>query len=317
MPAGGMMGGGPVLGRVELAGGSGDLEHSPIPQLPAGMSAEQRIDLYHEYLESLFANSEQFLIFQAAGDQDAYVQYRFSETGLYGEVGSRQWGTVGFAPTMTSGVTEALLALGFTGGGPGSNFGRDGIEADAAAVAELTENLFHAAYRLPADFAVSGQLGSGGAAAQHGADIQTLNDELIQQYLDHYELGFTRGDSGTFDVPRSYEPCLGRGLLVQLARRGEEGTVLEMLVSPDRTTPHPRWSDMLDACNEWNMVKRWPKVYLREVAPEHGERQALIHCEASIALGAGVHWPLLKDWLDEMIGTTWDFWRWMTAERGL
>jgi hypothetical protein len=152
-----------------------------------------------------------------------------------------------------------------------------------------------------ADFAVVAGLGANGRDAQ-GA--MALTDEVIQRHLDKYELDYTRGPQGWFDVVRTYEPWLGRGVTVQIARCGPRDSILQILVIPDRRTPPARWPDMLDACNEWNALQRWPKVYIREARSDSGRREGEVVAEASIDLGAGAAQALVAEWTDQMIGTS-------------
>lgn len=149
-------------------------------------------------------------------------------------------------------------------------------------------------------------------------DIGQQIDEAIEHFVSRYELPHTRDAYGGFEVPRSYEPGLGRGLIVHLGRRGAEASILQILVQTDRLTPAARWADMLQACNEWNTLQRWPKVYLVEGGPEaQGFQAGQLVCEASIDLTSGLNTAFLSDWINEMIGSSFDFWTWMTTEKGL
>lgn len=143
-------------------------------------------------------------------------------------------------------------------------------------------------------------------------------DEAVQAFVDRYELPHARDASGGCEVPRSYEPGLGRGLTVHFGRRGLEETILQVLVHTDRIVPPVRWDDVLHACNEWNTMLRWPKVFLVESCPEpQGFHAGQVVCEASVDLKGGLNGSFLADWINEMVGQSFDFWSWMTTEKGL
>ena len=143
-------------------------------------------------------------------------------------------------------------------------------------------------------------------------------DDVIEGLLDRYKLAYTRAADGSYELPRSYEAWLGRAVMVHISRHGIAGTILHVSVTPDRLTPEPRWDDVRDACNEWNALTLWPKVYLREEDPDaQGIRVGRVVGEGSLELKRGVHPAFLDDWINGMIGTNFDFWKWMTQVKGL
>ncbi|MHB1500778.1 MAG: TY-Chap domain-containing protein [Candidatus Dormibacteria bacterium] len=117
------------------------------------LDEDQRRQMAEEALgELLDSGKERAYVVFSNLDQpdDEYVQF-FLEDGLvYGEVGSRDWGT---APrSLPLEAVERLAELGFVRFP--INYGRAGLAPDGPALAELLETLFRLAYGTPPKFAL-------------------------------------------------------------------------------------------------------------------------------------------------------------------
>lgn len=96
------------------------------------------------------ATDRQFLVVIDGHEGDQFVQFQRRNGILYGEVGSREWTSdVDSGRRIDDDATARLAAFGFTGGGPKHNFGRDRLAQSAPYLAELTLELFEAAYGTP------------------------------------------------------------------------------------------------------------------------------------------------------------------------
>lgn len=175
-------------------------------------------------------------------------------------------------------------------------------------------------YELPPDIDRPA-LAEGGHREQQTTDsraVAAAADEGLQSFIKRFGLAHTRDVDGGFELSRSYEAWLGRGVFLQFALRGQDRTVLQFLTTPDRTTPAQRWHDVLDACNEWNLSRHWPKAYFLEDVPEmHGNRVGQIAAEAAVDLGRGGDSAAVADWAADMVGAAFDFWHWLTTVKGL
>ena len=93
------------------------------------------------------AQNGDMIIFNDPVDDQQFVQFAVSADLLLGEVGSRQWGGDKSRPLGRD--AERLLRLpGFTDGGPETNYFRDRLPRNPAALAKLTAQLFQQAYGL-------------------------------------------------------------------------------------------------------------------------------------------------------------------------
>jgi hypothetical protein len=105
-----------------------------------------RLALYEKELRRLLQSGREhdFVIFEVARQPDQYVQFMIHDGTIYGEVGSRQWGSDGIR--LKEAAEAALACLGFGGGGREKNYSRDRLPKEPRRLACLTELLFGAAY---------------------------------------------------------------------------------------------------------------------------------------------------------------------------
>lgn len=87
------------------------------------------------------------VVFKRRDRRDEYVQFYLHDHLFHGEVGSREWGSPG--RPLPAGAVERLAALGFLQTDANPNYVRDGLPPDPEALAQLTLDLFRAAYDVP------------------------------------------------------------------------------------------------------------------------------------------------------------------------
>ena len=81
-----------------------------------------------------------------------------------------------------------------------------------------------------------------------------------------------------------------------LAEKGQEGTFV-----------------IISACNDWNCDQRWPKAYLNAV--KFGRQDfGWVETSVDIPVGAGMHRRLVEEVVDEAVGATLRFFRFLNEK---
>jgi hypothetical protein len=116
------------------------------------MIRSDRVAFLESMLDAFLTRGKEdgFVTFELDGAGDEYVQFRLHADGVVGEVGSRQWSE----PERPLGpdAVSKLAELGFTGGGPERNFARAALPVSTGELAELTDQLFVAAYGVDDEY---------------------------------------------------------------------------------------------------------------------------------------------------------------------
>ena len=267
-----------------------------------------------------------FVIIEDADQPDQFVQFKLHDGVVYGEVGSRQW-VEPYKPLAEDAVI-ALRRLGFTGGGPQQNYSVDGLPVDALALARLTEELFHTGYgrRTGLDLVVSTNNEALYARLEgHGAWVgRLMSDELDRVKpvdLDDVERLLRRRSCRVFKDQETgwlmtfwdWDDTLGTEVKVWF-RVEAEGKVLRISGGPDRPIRGKRrWPQVIRACNDWNCDQRWPKAYLNAV--KFGREDfGWVETSVDIPVTAGMHRRLVEEVVDEAVGATLRFFRFLNEK---
>ena len=120
-----------------------------MPEDEDDRQVERQIDAGEQALRRVVDSGQDpaTVVFKRTDRRDEYVQFYLHDHLFHGEVGSREWGSDG-RPLPPQAV-ERLAALGFLQTDANPNYVRDGLPPDPKALAQLTLDLFRAAYDVP------------------------------------------------------------------------------------------------------------------------------------------------------------------------
>ncbi len=267
------------------------------------MKSSDRIEFFEDLLDTFLARSKEkgYIVFEAAGHPDEYVQYKLHGGRVYGEVGSRQW-TEPERPLPAPAV-EGLERIGFTGGGPEKNFAKDGLPASKAELAVLADSLFRTAYDLDEEFSpVVREVNLQDVTPPRA---EPFTREMIEADLCQRGVHFLRDEDGDFRVDLNCEGSPEQ-VIVWLVAEGDGDTTYRITgLAPHRPVPST-WAEALERCNAWNREHRWPKAV---VFGGEDDWRIVGHCD--IDLAAGVTRPQIASVTNRTVDGILEFWTWL------
>lgn len=131
-------------------------------------------------------------------------------------------------------------------------------------------------------------------------NIEPLTPELIERYLDLYNLKFFRGR----DRDRDREEFLilmsgGESRLhIHIGIGGPDRNVLAIRVTPVENYAAAERARLMELVNEWNRDTYWPKAFVRETS---NPAQVGVAGETSFPLGDGIHFEAFTRYIDHTL----------------
>jgi Putative bacterial sensory transduction regulator len=145
--------------------------------------------------------------------------------------------------------------------------------------------------------------------------ITPFDKEMIVTHMKSRELEYDVDDDGDFRFALAVENGNNINMAVFLGAEGTNGDVLSIRGIGMVNIPPDGWMQVMSACNQWNIDRRYPKAALviSELdEPVGGATQTgQVHLMAHYPLGAGVTQPLVDDLITETLGGGLQFWQWM------
>ena len=287
------------------------------------MKRADRLELIKEVLDVFLGSpvDKTFLTIESADHPDDYVQFIFHDGGvLYGEVGSHGWSED--AIPLAQRASQALMKLGFTGGGRRKNFKSDTLAQDSEWLAGLVERAFVAGYGMRhfADpvFATTHQPTAHWlqkVEAWVRAPTLPPNRRLVHVTIDTIrELLEGRGLKVFADAEGGLMTFWGwkpeYGTEVKLWFRLEsDGEIYSISATSDRPLPVKGWNGARVRCNEWNSKHRWPKAHLCVVSD--GKREGgFLELAADLPVGCGTSPCMLDDFTSRAVKGSFEFFTW-------
>jgi Putative bacterial sensory transduction regulator len=146
--------------------------------------------------------------------------------------------------------------------------------------------------------------------------ITPFDEDMIITHLANRGIEAEIDDDGDHRFALAVDGNEELALVVFLGAEGTNDDVLAIRCIGMVSIPPEGFLQVMSACNQWNIERRYPKAALvvSEVAtPEaDGPQQtAQVHLMCHFPLGAGVTQPLVDDLINETVGGALQFWQWM------
>jgi Putative bacterial sensory transduction regulator len=145
--------------------------------------------------------------------------------------------------------------------------------------------------------------------------VMPFDRDMIETHLTAREMEWDIDDDGDFRFGLNVDET-DITLAVFLGAEGANEDVLSIRCVAMAAIPGEGWMQVISACNQWNVERRYPKAALVisqvEGAPaDQPQAAGQVHLSAHYPLGAGVTQPLVDDLISETIGGALQFWQWM------
>jgi hypothetical protein len=153
--------------------------------------------------------------------------------------------------------------------------------------------------------------------------IAPFDRDMIVEHLTSRSIEYDIDDDGDFRFGLSIEGNDDFPLAVFLGAEGTNEDILVLRAIGMVAIPQEGWMQVMSACNQWNIERRFPKAALvisnvepgnvepGDGVPEGTTQAGQVHLMAHFPLGAGVTQPLVDDLISENIGGALQFWQWM------
>jgi hypothetical protein len=146
--------------------------------------------------------------------------------------------------------------------------------------------------------------------------ITPFDKDMIVTHLANRGIEADIDDDGDYRFALEVEGSEDLTLVVFLGAEGTNDDVMAVRCIGMVAIPPEGFLQVMSACNQWNIERRYPKAALvvsEGDNPETGERQqsAQVHLMCHFPLGAGVTQPLVDDLINETVGGGIQFWQWM------
>jgi Putative bacterial sensory transduction regulator len=146
--------------------------------------------------------------------------------------------------------------------------------------------------------------------------ITPFEKEMIVTHMKSRELEYDVDDDGDFRFALSVDGDSDVALAVFLGAEGANGDILSIRCIGMVSIPPDGWMQVMSACNQWNIERRYPKAALviseiEEPVQDGPTQSGQVHLMAHYPLGAGVTQPLVDDLITETVGGALQFWQWM------
>jgi hypothetical protein len=143
------------------------------------------------------------------------------------------------------------------------------------------------------------------------AGITPLSREMIKDHLERNDLKFMIDQDGDFRVDFAAFADGAPETTVWITIEGANEDIFVIRVIGQKAVAKTMWPQLVAACNQWNMEKRYPKAFLF-IPSDTSELFGQIHLEGQFPLAAGVTQPQLDEFISTVIGTGFSFWQWLT-----
>ena len=116
-----------------------------------------------------------------------------------------------------------------------------------------------------------------GAPRQVG--VRPFDRDMVRDHLDRNGLKFFVDQDGDYRVDFSAFSDAGYEITIWLTAEGtNEDIFVIRALAPNVSVPKTIWLDVMQACNTWNMEKRYPKAFLF-LPPDSDDLYGAIHLE--------------------------------------
>jgi Putative bacterial sensory transduction regulator len=157
-------------------------------------------------------------------------------------------------------------------------------------------------------------IGRDAAGGARRVGVQPFERSMIKDHLERQNLKYLVDQDGDFRVDFAAFSDDGYELTVWMTAEGTNEDIFVIRTIANARIPKTLWLDVMQACNQWNMEKRYPKAFLF-LPNDPEELFGSIHLEGQFPLAAGVTQPVLDEFINTIIGTSFSFWEWIVSSR--
>ena len=144
--------------------------------------------------------------------------------------------------------------------------------------------------------------------------VQPFDRGMVKDHLERQSLKYLVDQDGDFRVDFAAFSDEGYELTVWLTAEGTNEDIFVIRTIANARIAKTLWLDVMQACNQWNMEKRYPKAFLF-LPTDSDELFGAIHLEGQFPLAAGVTQPILDEFINTIIGTSFSFWEWIVGSK--
>lgn len=145
------------------------------------------------------------------------------------------------------------------------------------------------------------------------AIVSIFDQDMIERALTSEKLNFVKQDQNNYLLNFEYDDERGCEIHVLLSIDGQQNEIFAMRAFTDREIPKTQWAEIIMLCNTWNKMSRWPKAYLNA---DDTDTIGTIMLEEQIDLSKGIHDGLLLDYINTVLVSAFQFYKWMHQEKG-
>lgn len=156
--------------------------------------------------------------------------------------------------------------------------------------------------------------------------VQDLSEAMLVRWAETEDYSCFRCPSRGILVDFRYSLKSHRRLTFQAWASGKDGNILVVQITSDCRVAPEDFVSALRLCNAWNQEYRWPRAMVEQdyrtvdagkdppPAPEEVDLREQTHpgrlvLDFQVPLSAGIHQYGLEAILNNMLETSWDFWR--------
>ena len=156
--------------------------------------------------------------------------------------------------------------------------------------------------------------------------VQPLSQTMIKAWMDKSGLDCFQHPKLGLLVEFRFSLKSDRCVQLRACATGRNQNILAVNLSSDRRIPPEDFTRALRLCNDWNQDYRWPRAMVEqdyrhtdatadpppspeEVESREGIYGARLCLDFQIGLPEGIHQAALETLLDDLVSTSWDFWR--------
>ncbi len=148
------------------------------------------------------------------------------------------------------------------------------------------------------------------------SEIQPFTHELVESYLKLRELKYLRDNDGDFVVQFGYLQEADAEISAYFIADGPDKGIYIIRMTTSKRIPASEYGQALAACNNWNMERRWPKVFLYVRTAEDTDAAGVI-AEQQIDLRTGIQAELFNSLTDNIVAGGFQFMEWLKQQQNL
>ena len=186
---------------------------------------------------------------------------------------------------------------------------------------------FHAPWEAPqVESPMSDEPQEDDLAESPSPRVQTFTQAMLSAWMDKEGLHYFQNPDRGLLVDFRFGLKSNRSVTLRTWVSGRNKDILTINLVSDRRVPPEDFARALRLCNDWNQEFRWPRALVEQdyrttdaledsppspedVAAREETHMARLCLDFQIRLPEGIHQEALETILDDIVSSSWDFWR--------